>query len=555
MIKIEPRDYQKEMVDVVIKKWQDGVSRQMVALPTGTGKTICFALLAKKLNVPTLILAHRDELLSQAQDKILMVDSNADVGIVKAKTTVGLEKQICIASIQSAWRANTLKALEARDFKFLIIDEAHHATADNTYGKVIKALGFMDDKKDKLLLGVTATAFREDKWGLKDIFQEKVFERSIITMIKGGYLTDARGISIKTQTDISDVHTARGDLALNELSLAVNTKARNDLVVKSFGLHCAQRKAIAFCCDIAHSQKLADAFREKGYKAEAIWGDCPERKEKLRRFSKGETQILCNCNVLTEGYDEPSTSAILLARPTKSKGLYTQMVGRGLRLFPMKDDCLVLDFTDYAGRHKLCDLRELINTKHMEVNESLLEAAERMRKAEADYNEKLYAMSICGNRIDLFGQEKFVWVMTKEGHYKLPIGKENLWLVKYLVGEEQEEKYVPLRIEANVTSPEEAKALSHIPLALDYAQGVAEDYARRNIEKGKKILVERGARWRNQSPTEKQLNRLRLWKIAVPANLTKGSADELIQEEFYRRYGKSVAWTPTIIKQKLAQAC
>ena len=139
---IKPRPYQVEMINTVYKEWQEnGIMRQLVSLPTGAGKTICFAMLAQKLNIPTLVLAHREELLTQAKAKIKMVDSSANVGILQASTLDGLYSNICVASVQTAIRPHRLDALKRRGFKLLIVDEAHHATETNTYGTIINSGG------------------------------------------------------------------------------------------------------------------------------------------------------------------------------------------------------------------------------------------------------------------------------------------------------------------------------------------------------------------------------------------------------------------------------
>ena len=174
---ISPRPYQTEMVNTVIREWEAGETRQLVSLPTGSGKTICFAMLAQKLDCPTLILAHREELLQQAITKIRLVDNKANVGILRADEADGLYSKICVGSVQTAVRPKRLDMLKRRNFKLLVVDEAHHAQEGNTYGRIIKELGFAeeDSDKEKLLLGVTATAFRGDGKALGSIFDRVVY--------------------------------------------------------------------------------------------------------------------------------------------------------------------------------------------------------------------------------------------------------------------------------------------------------------------------------------------------------------------------------------------
>jgi len=527
---IKPRPYQTEAINKICRAWEDdGVTRQLVSLPTGGGKTIIFALLAERLNVPTLVLAHREELLSQAKAKIRMVNQFANVGILQAQTLDGLYSKICVASVQTAVRPQRIDSLRRRNFKLLIIDEAHHVTSTNTYGNIVNALGFMGDDKEKLLVGVTATAFRGDGVALGGVFDKVTFERTVMAMIRGGYLTDARGIAVHTTSDLSGVHTKMGDFAAGELSLAVNTEERNRLVVKSYLENAADRKAIVFCCDIKHSQDMAKAFRNKGIEAAAVWGAMEGRSDVLSDYARGDTRVVCNCNVLTEGFDDPGTSAVLLARPTKSRGLYMQMVGRGLRLAPGKSDCLVLDFADMAGKHSLCSLANLAGANpkfKVKDGQTITEALEAIEATEIWKKEQIGEVS--SEEVELFERSSFVWTPTQDGHYKLPIGDGVLWIRKFAQG------FIPFVLAHGETK---AAPLSDIVLPLGYAQGVAEDYVRQNAKNLK--LIDREAHWRREPASDKQLSQLKKWKVPFFGEITKGEAAELLSIEIDRRESKN----------------
>lgn len=532
---IKPRPYQTEIVNTVCREWQEGVTRQLVSLPTGGGKTICFAMLAHKLGVPTLVLAHREELLLQAKAKIRMVDPTSNVGILQGQTLEGLYSHICVASVQTAVRPQRLEALRRRGFKMLIVDEAHHATNINTYGTVLRSLGFLDEDKEKLLVGVTATAFRADGIGLGGCFDKIVYERTILAMIRGGYLCDARGRSVKTSADLSGVHTKAGDFATAELSLAVNTEERNKVIVDSYLEHAAGRKAIVFCCDIKHSQDVAEAFRTAGIQSAAVWGAMEGRREVLDDYAAGRLRVVCNCNVLTEGFDDPSTSAVLLARPTKSRTLYIQMVGRGLRLAPEKADCLVIDFADMAGKHNLCSLASLsgANAKFKVKNDQTLTEAvaeEEQNVSAPEIWRKEHLGNISSEEVELFGNSRFVWTPTQDGHYKLSIGEETLWIRK-IAGQ-----YVPFTFPQGANK---ATALADAPLPLGYAQGVAEDYARINASASNRKLIDRTSKWRKETASDRQLEQLKKWKIPHSADITRGEASEILSMEIERRTAKN----------------
>lgn len=526
---ITPRPYQAECVKTILSECQKGTTRQLVSLPTGAGKTVCFGLLAEQLNVPTLVLAHREELLTQAKQKIKMINPMADVGILQAANLDGLYSQICVASVQTARQPHRIAALKRRGFQLVIVDEAHHVTATNTYGMILKDLGVMDEGNDKLLVGVTATAFRGDGVALGGVFDKITYERTILAMIRGGYLCDARGRSVKTMADLSGVHTKGGDFATAELSLAVNTQERNAVIVKSYHEHAEGRKAIVFCVDIKHSQDMAEAFRAAGINAAAVWGAMDGRAETLRDYADGRVQVVCNCNVLTEGFDDPSTAAILLARPTKSRVLYIQMVGRGLRLSPGKTDCLVLDFADMAGRHSLCSLATLVgvNAKFKVKNDqTLLEAVEENEATEIWKKERIGSVS--SEEVELFERSRFVWTPTEKGHYVLRISDdEELWIRKIA------SEYVPFSMRKG---EEKAAPLSEMKLSLGYAQGVAEDYARLNARNMK--LIDRSAKWRKKAATPKQLEQLKKWKVPYQDDISAGEASELISMEVERRKAK-----------------
>ena len=327
----------------------------LLSLPTGSGKSIIMGAIAKQFNKKTLIIAHREELITQNVDKIRRYWAKADIGIVKAEKNE-LDHQIIVASVQTCNQPERLKQLKKRSFGVLMIDECHHANC-SSYLNIIKELGF-GEKKKKLLIGVTATPSRNDKKALSDIFKEVAYSVSIDTLIKTGYLVPVFARRILTDLRLKGVKTVMGDFAVGELSEAVNIPARNAFIVSKFKEHATGRKTIAFCVDVKHCHDLTEEFNKQGIVAAAIWGsmDSKLRAERLIDFKNGLIQVLTSCGVLTEGYDEPTISCIISARPTKSQILYSQQIGRGLRIDPnpntTKKDCLVLDFTDQHNNLK-----------------------------------------------------------------------------------------------------------------------------------------------------------------------------------------------------------
>lgn len=513
---IQPRAYQSEALRKVLTAWKDGKTRQLISLPTGCGKTIIFGLVAEALRTKTLILAHREELLYQAEQKLRLVYPDADTGILKAEERNGLDAEICIASIQTATRHT--EELAQQGYRLLICDEAHHAVS-NSYMTVFDELGFMAGNPDKLLLGVTATAYRGDKLGLCNVFEDITYESSILAMMKGGYLCDVRGLSVNTGTDISCVHMVDGDFAVNKLSALIDIPERNALIADTYIKHGEGRHGVVFGVKVSHALNLAEAFKARGVSCEAVYGEMPteQRQDILSRYARHEVQMLTNCAVLTEGWDVPDTDIIMMARPTKSRGLYVQCAGGGLRIAPNKKDCLLVDFVDIAKRHDLCGFGTLAGKPiTCGRDKSLLDEIERSEREE-------YTRGIClppqNEEFDLFNRSRYVWDKRAE-HYKLSlIGNSALWC-KFLDG-----GYSPLY----VSSSGSVTALTEGLLPLDYCMGVCEDYARK-LDGAKYAL--KNATWRNNPATEKQLNALRKNGLSYHEGISKGEACQLLNGVF-----------------------
>ena len=493
------RDYQNECIEAVISAKDEGITRQIVCLPTGCGKTITFAELAKQMNVRTLILAHRDELLNQAIDKVRLVWPEADIGKVKAELNE-YTSQVVVASVQSAMRDNRLQELKEQNFELLIIDEAHHASSDS-YVKIISAI------EPKLMIGFTATVNRADGVGLDKVFEKITFERSLPEMIILGYLCNIVGHKVLTKVDLSKVKTTLGDFAVGQLSEAVNTTTRNNMIVKAWKKH-SNKPALAFCVDIQHSKDLAEAFTAYDIPAVAVYGNMPdsERQEALQDFKEGKVKILTNCNVLTEGFDEPSIECILMARPTKSTSLYIQMIGRGTRLFQGKENCLVIDFHD--SKHDICSLGSLAG-KEVKNGQSLLDAIKEKEVEDKVQEEVLRIEQEVA--FDILGRTQFSWV-AMDNDYKLPLDKGfTIYMRK------QGKNYIPQLYKEFVLVKELSK-----PMTFDYARGAAEDYVRR--EK----LFDANAYWRHMRMSLAQKKMLDKNHVRYNAGITMGEASDLI---------------------------
>lgn len=324
-------------------------------MPTGSGKTFMFTSLAKDIDRPTLILVNRDELVRQTVKTVQTVWPGASIGIVKSKLDEWNDgQQVVIGSVQTMQKKRLTRIPRDR-FKFIVYDEFHGAASPT--GRAI-----LNHFQYGYLLGCSATPFRHDGQGLDDNFGDRlVYTYALRSAINDGVLCVLTQYSIETSVDLSGVSVSCGDYAVGELSNAINTLPRNNIILDAHDQRCQDRRTILFAADVAHATTLCDMFISKGVSAAIVTGKThiDERRQILKDFQNGKIQVVCNCAVLLEGFDCPAIGAVLMARPTKSRGLYIQAVGRGLRKFPGKKDCLILDFSDNCHRHKMISVVDL----------------------------------------------------------------------------------------------------------------------------------------------------------------------------------------------------
>lgn len=522
--RITPRPYQTEAVNAVVDSYKHGVTRQLLSLPTGSGKTVIFSMLARHFRRKTLVIAHRDELLVQAYRKMRRVYPEAQIGVVKGKESQ-LWADVVICGVQTA--ARRIPALSEYAWGLLIIDEAHHAAADS-YRKVIDGLGFADGSGGRLLTGVTATAYRADRRGLGEVFQKITYERSILEMIQDGYLCDARGISVKTSFDISNVRTEHGDFKVNELAMAIDLPERNELVVDSFKEQTPNAKALCFCANIAHAKHMAETFITAGVKAAPIWGSMgmEARQRTLRAFADGRYQVLTNCAVLTEGFDDPAISAVILARPTKSRSLYVQMVGRGLRPYEGKNECIVLDFGDNCGRHDLCNLGSLLSRdgeeqRKAKPGETIKEAADRIADEEKQAARGQIAITdVSMEVVNLFRRDPYNWFKSG-GTFVLEAGSS-----RYIAEKSQAEGRYSLWREGR--NGKERQVLA-VGITLDTALALVDKRLKRLPAESR--IARRDSEWRIHPATQEQKRTMDSMRIPYAANITSGQAQSLIAQK------------------------
>ncbi|WKZ15445.1 MAG: DEAD/DEAH box helicase [Candidatus Jettenia caeni] len=331
------RDYQIKTIESLRSKIAEGKKRIILALPTGAGKTSIASEIIKKSRdrgKRSLFVAHRQELIYQAHDRLAHWGVNAGV-IMNRHRWNG--SAVHVASIQTLTRRSLPPA------ELIIVDEAHHSVSPS-----LKKI--LDQYKDAVVLGLTATPYRMDGKPLGDIYEDIIAPISVQSLIDKGYLIQPKYYGAKQ--DLSGVKVKMGEYDNKELFEKADKKVLYDGVVEKFKQF-GQGKALVFCINIEHSKKTLQAFIDAGYKSAHL--DCDtredERKTILAKFKSGEYQILTNCAILTEGYDLPDIGTVILNRATKSKCLYTQMVGRGLRPAEGKDHCIIIDHGNNVYEH------------------------------------------------------------------------------------------------------------------------------------------------------------------------------------------------------------
>jgi len=329
--RLQLRDYQQRAVDNVIAALD---RRPLLVSPTGSGKTTMATEIVERLGVPTLWMAHRKELIDQAAERLEA--HGLKTGIVMSGYEPDPGAQVQVASIQTLVRRDKPPA------GLIVVDEAHHCAADS-YQNVLA------EYPDARLLGLTATPFRLDGRGLGDLFGELVIAAWPDELCDSGVLHKPRVWASKAP-DLRGVRVVAGDYSLGALAERSNTAELNADIVETWKKRSAGMRTVAFAVDIAHSLAITKAFLDAGVPAEHLDGSTArsERDAVLGRLRRGETRVVCNCMVLTEGWDLPALECAVIARPTASLNLHLQMIGRVMRACEGKDGAIVLD---HAGNH------------------------------------------------------------------------------------------------------------------------------------------------------------------------------------------------------------
>lgn len=496
------RPYQDDTLHHAYLAEQAGLNRLLVALPTGTGKTIIFGQWLNERKGRAVVIAHRDELIRQAVHKLgLILPKDVTVGVVKAEEHQP-EAEVVVASIQSLTPAR-LRSIN--NVCAIVIDEAHHSEAD-TYQRALKHLGAYNGV---MTLGVTATPYRGDGKDLAKTWQKLVYSMQIKDAIKAGHLCALRAYRVSTKANFSKLKVLHGDVHQGQAGAELLAAGAPEQIAQAVEQHAVGRPTLIFCPTVEVSMEVENAIRKVKRNCLHVDGttDPGTRANAIKLLQGGG--VVTNCGIYTEGFDCPEVSCIVIARPTKSQTLYVQMIGRGTRNHPGKDNCVILDVVGASMRHDLCTAM-ILAVGASELERELL--AKQKKRDET-------AHGIGGSgpiqalEIDLWGARPFAWVKTSLGYVlevggygKLLLGQDGArWALWQRQGETQRKLWLGDDI--------------------GYGQGFAEDWCRGKSLDG---LCRKDAPWREGRITDGQKHALTKLRIPWTESTTKGQASDAI---------------------------
>ena len=374
--KLELREYQQEALDSLEVMRANKETIALLYHATGTGKTVTAVMDAKRCGGRVLFVAHTMELVNQAYNTFKNLWDTVSIGKF-ADSVKDTDSHVICGSIQSV--ALNLELFQDNDFDYIIIDEAHHASAD-TYQKVLAYF------KPKFTLGLTATPERADDTNILEIFKNTAHKLDIQTAVEIGALVPVRCIRIHTNIDMTKVRFNSVQYNIRDLDDKIFVPERNKLIVDTWLSYVKNKRTVVFCASVKHAEQIAKLFQDSGIAALAVSGSMKtsERNEQLAKFASGDIKVLCACDLLNEGWDCPQTEVLFMARPTMSKVLYTQQLGRGMRNCEGKDHLMVFDFVDNASQYNApYSMHRLFKLKDYHAGGTVL-GRKGDREAEAD---------------------------------------------------------------------------------------------------------------------------------------------------------------------------
>ncbi|OCL01724.1 P-loop containing nucleoside triphosphate hydrolase protein [Glonium stellatum] len=569
-LQITLRNYQEDCIRSVLSYLEKGHKRLGISLATGSGKTVIFTQLISRIRpndgaTQTLILAHRRELVEQAARHCTLAYPTKTIDVEMGPSHASGAADITVASVQSITSGDRILKFDPFRYKLVLVDEAHHIVSAQ-YLEVLDHFGLRHptdwvSNPAPALVGVSATFSRFDGRSLGSAIDHIVYHRDYVDMIEENWLSDVMFTTVESKADISKVGSgANGDFQTSALSKAVNTDETNEIIVRSWMARAQKRKStLVFCVDLSHVVSLTGKFRQYDIDARFVTGDTPKktRSERVDAFRNGEFPVLLNCGVFTEGTDIPNIDCVLLARPTKSRNLLVQMIGRGMRLHEGKENCHIIDMVaslnagivstptlfgldpaeiiEEADTKKMMELRE-----RKEQEERREEETTEVQRTSAskglsrtvtftdydsvhdlieDASEERYIRQISAFAWVGIGDNKYV-LTTNSGSYMTIEPEELRFIVKYTQklppGAKSKSPYARPRIVA------EAETFAHAVHAADTYAAEVFDYH----------FISKSQAWRRRPASEAQLeflNKFRDKNDQLTADaVTKGKAGDMI---------------------------
>lgn len=502
------RKYQEECLDVI--NALNGGSH-LVSLATGLGKTVIFSNIKRRGRV--LILSHRDELVHQPEKYY-----DCSFGVEQANEHSQGE-EVVSASVQSLVRR--LDKFAPDEFDMIITDEAHHAAAP-TYKKIYAHF------KPRIHFGFTATPNRADKVRLDDVFDDIIFDRDLRWGIQHGFLTDINCLRVDIGFDLSKVKKRMGDYELKQLSAAVNQKRLNQGIAQAYKNY-AIGQTIIFAVDVDHAYAIAREIEG----AVAVTSDTPNRAEIIRKFTNREIPCIVNCMVFAEGTDLPLIETVMIARPTSNASLYTQMVGRGLRLSEGKRYLTLIDCVGVSGRNKLCTAPSLLGIDMTAIPNSKVNKVEGMlmqmeRKIESILDCSPDAWILNAQKIDVFAEDNQInmhnvnWKPRYDGSFLCSLDNAQ----KLIIESVNELGRTSLRFESRIVS-ESGQKVKHIKtyiarnISIQFAFDLAWKYLEENHRDSRKLWDMNSVNQWGKNPASDSQKNLIIKLLNKPANVKK----------------------------------
>jgi len=530
------RQYQEESIRAIYQAYRQGSRRQCLVLATGLGKTVIFSELVRQVEDQAVVMVHREELVRQTIDKLVLFGIDRDdIGIVRASQDE-IRRPCVVASQQTLQRGHRLERLLAGPARRLIVvDECHHLSVSkrhpdgNTWYQIVQACADTWDKA--LVLGCTATPFRSNNApiiGAEPLpFQIAPFTMGIAEGIARGFLCGVEGRRVTLDgLNLDAVKRQAGDWSDTGLEKALRDCNALPVVFRAWLRHAEGLRTLVYFPTVAMTHEFAGICTDHGVRAEVVTGGTShaDRKDIYQGFRDGDVKIISNCCVLTEGFDEPATECILIARPTTSRVLYQQTIGRGLRTFPGKENCIIVDCVGATERHELMSVAHIAGLIDAPIDVTDDEHGDAESDGDANQDSEGQSRKRVNGTIELASREEISiyrkspmrWVKTLQGKYVLGFYDGFIRLVAIGEGHELWD------VEWKPNNGQYQRLVSHVPF--EYAQGAAEDTARDRENK----LINRQAPWLKMPVTQGQIPFARKLGINTDLYQTRGELSDAI---------------------------